>query len=117
MARLTEAQRRVLMKLRDAEDAATEAAAPNEYPEYEIVCEGIDCYIGLERTSWAVVYALLRYMAISDVSDGMTCPFRRFQINGTGRAILNDESQIDALLKAIREGGSWTWEDGKLVRI
>ena len=113
--RLTPSQRRVLTRLRDAEDAAIESADPRDYPEYEIVCEGLHCYIGVDRTSRQTVNALLHLMAISEVCGGGN--FARYQINETGRNILADESQIDVLLRSMREGGAWTWEDGKLVRM
>jgi hypothetical protein len=113
---LTPAQRRVLEKLRDAEDRAEQAADPYSYPEYEIVCEGIQCYIGLERTTWAVVNALLRIMAISDTtSNGES--YHRYSINETGRNVLLDESQILSIREALAEGGAWTWENGKFVRM
>ncbi len=112
--RLTKAQRRVLEWLRDAEDSV-ECASTEVYPEDEIVCEGLVCYIGLVKTSWQTVRALLRLTAISDESDHSN--FRRFALNETGRNILADETQIDVLLAALHKGGSWTWCDGKLVEL
>lgn len=113
--KLTDVQRHVLTKLRDAEDNVTEAADPFGYPDYEIVCEGLDCYIGLERTSRRTVNALLNLMAISEVGGGGN--FARYQINETGRNILADESQIDVVLRSVCEGGAWTWKNGKLVKM
>lgn len=115
---LSRAQRRILERLRDAEDRINGEADEAEYPEYEIVCEGLQCYIGLEKTNWILVLALLRIMAISDRSDhGFDDKVRRFQINECGRNFLKDESQIDVVRSALVEGGAWTWERGKYVRL
>lgn len=116
--RLTVAQRRVLEHLRDAEGAATKAADNYEYPEYEIVAEGIECFIGTKRTNFRLVKALLKIMAISDVSDGgYGAIFRRFQINETGRAYLADESQIDVVMRCLARGQNITFKDGRVVEI
>lgn len=101
---LTKAQRRVLTQLRDT-----------EYPDSEIVCAGLECWIALERTSWVLVRDLLCMVAISDVSTDGGKGCRRYVINETGRAILADERNIQAVAAALRQGGAWTWEGHRLV--
>lgn len=119
--KLTKAQRRVLEWLREAEDSNTAAdtdASRAIYDHDEIVCQGIECWIGLERTNWRVVLGLLRLIAISDRSDegnSMGGDVRRFRLNETGRNYLKDETQIDAVLTALRDNRPITWRDGKVV--
>jgi hypothetical protein len=118
---LSKAQRRVLKTLLDAEDANEMIAvmATCDKPEYdendEIVCCGVECWIGMTRISHATVNTLLRLVSISDVSDNGGA--RRYRINETGRNILADESQISVLVESLHEGGAWTWREGKLVRM
>lgn len=110
MRLLTEAQRRVLETLRKAEDE-------DDQENDEIVCEGILCYIGLTRVHRKTVNGLLEIMAISDRSDSGNRNYRRFRINETARHVLNDESQINEIYRMLKEGGAWTWKDGKLVKM
>jgi hypothetical protein len=119
---LSKAQRRVLETLRDAEDAneKIDTIAACDKPEYdendEIVCCGVECWIGMTRISHATVNTLLRLVSISDVSDA-NGGARRYRINETGRNILADESQISVLVQSLHEGGAWTWREGRLVRM
>jgi hypothetical protein len=123
--RLTDAQRKLLERLRDAEDAlggGADAADAHDagYDEDEVVCEGIVCYIGTDRVSPSTVKSLMRIMALScDIEAASRGPrFYRYTLNETGRNILKDESQIDVLVQSLYEGGSWTWdENGKLKRL
>jgi hypothetical protein len=112
--KLTEAQRRLLTRLRDARLGEAERD-PYEYPEDEVVCSGIHCYLGTDHVSYRTVQSLLRLVALSD--HGEAGGLRRFHINETGEHLLADESQIDVLVRALAEGGSWTWKAGKLVPI
>lgn len=100
---LTAAQRRVLTQMRD-----------KEYPDNEIVCSGVECWIGTERTSWKLVRSLLCMVAVSDASDEGGGA-HRYTINETGKHILNDESNIQAVAAAMLKGGAWTWDGDKLV--
>ena len=100
--KLTRAQRRVLTQMRDA-----------EYPDNELICDGLECWIGRTRTSWRVVNALCWMMAISDCSDENGCP--RFAITETGVHILKDESNVEQVINAARKGGAWTWRFGVLT--
>jgi hypothetical protein len=110
--RLSAAQRLALERLRDAE-------AREDYDEAEIVGRGLVWYIGTDTIAAGTVRALLRIMAISDrsIREGGKYPVYRYAINETGRACLRDEKQIAAVITALDRGGSWTWQNGKLVRI
>lgn len=99
--------RRTLEELRDATDQ-------ERYEDAEIVCDGLQCWLGMRRVAWMTVNKLQQFVAISDVSDE-NGGARRFTINETGREILKDESVIYELMKALRTGGAFTWKDGKLV--
>lgn len=117
--KLTAAQRRVLTTLRDDEDRMlANPDKPLEDLADEIVCQGLECWMGLTRTNWRVVRGLLHILAISDRSDhgnGMGTDVQRFRINATGRIYLKDESQIDNVLNFMRQGKSFTHRDGKIV--
>lgn len=62
----------------------------------ELVSEGREVWLGLERTSLPVVYALLRACAIKDVSDSRHDGMRRYVINETGREVLERWRVTDA---------------------
>jgi hypothetical protein len=104
---LSPSMRRTLEELRDNADQ-------ERYEDAEIVCDGLECWLGQRRIARMTVNKLQQLTSISDVSDqnGGT---QRFTINETGRNILKDESQVPELFKALRAGGAWTWRDGKLV--
>jgi len=109
MKLLKPASRRALERLRDAEDS-------DDRDHDEIVCEGIICYIGLNQIHRKTVNSLLEIMAISDSSiREVGSNMRRYRINESGRNVLKDESQINMIYKMLRDGGAWTWRDGKLV--
>jgi hypothetical protein len=92
-----------------------ERLASSEYPDNEIVCGGLDCWVGDQRTNWQTVNKLLQIIAISDVSDE-NGGARRYVINESGRHYLKDEALVYDVLKAVHEGsGAWTWRDNKLV--
>jgi hypothetical protein len=65
-----------------------EAETSSEYIDSAIVCDGIECWIGYDRTSWRVVKQLLQSMLISDRSDGGT---HRYEINESGKRFLAGE--------------------------
>lgn len=104
---LTATQTKWLKALADAEDCGDDYAA-------EIVCSGIECYIGHDKTSWRTVNALLSCTAISKDAYGGGC--EHFTINSTGRAILRRPELADEVFEAmVRGGGSWTIRDDRLV--
>lgn len=55
----------------------------------EIVCEGIEAWIGLERVSMRTVHALLQLCALSNQDNDHRV--RRYVINETGKNLLDDE--------------------------
>jgi hypothetical protein len=84
--------------------------------EHEVVCEGLEVWIGSRRSSWSALNALLRVLAVSDQSDrGST--FLRFSINDVGRAILRDQSQADVVRKMIASNTQFTVRNFKITPI
>ena len=59
----------------------------------ELVQEGREVWLGYERSSPQIVYALLRACAIKDVSDSSSDIVRRYVINETGRTLLERSSR------------------------
>lgn len=72
----------------------------------EIVCEGVQCWIGTRQTSWGLVRGLLRLLALKDVSD--TKGLQRFTINDTGRAILRRPELENEITYHILKGKPFT---------
>lgn len=76
---LTKRQREILTRMADHPDD----------DEGELVLEGRDAYLDLERTSPAMVWSLVRLMAISNRStDGRLDGLTRWRINETGRRLI-----------------------------
>ena len=76
---MTERQREILERM---------AAHPDD-DEGELVMEGREAWLDLERTSPALVFSLLRLMVISAVhADGKVGGVERYRINETGRNLL-----------------------------
>lgn len=96
--RLTPTQREVLEMLEGGE---------------EIVCDGLECWIGLRRIAARTVSRLLYMCLIREERMG---GYRHYSINGTGRAALKDEAVIDRVHAALIRGGSYT-ETGELVTL
>lgn len=72
---LTKRQREVLTKMRDEDE--------------ELVYERGEAWVGDERTSAAVVFALLRLMAIRMDQQSTVGGVERYTINETGRKLLD----------------------------
>lgn len=64
----------------------------------DILCDGVVCYVGSRRTTWSVVYELLRIIAIDDVSD--SDKLKRYILNDTGRSLLR-RPELEAELKEV----------------
>lgn len=103
---LSSGMREVLQMMADAD--------PGDYYNAEIVCDGLQCYIGSRSTSRRTVTALLRHLAISENRDGKMA---RYTINETGRAILRRPEIISEIERALLTGGSWTIRDDKIVHL
>ena len=75
-----------------------EAEREERYEDAEIVCDGRECWIGLEKTSRQIVYQLLRLCVIGDVSDGGT---ERYTLNEEGRKVVNDPTYVPIICKTL----------------
>lgn len=76
---LTKRQREILTKMADH---------PND-DAGELVLEGREAWLDLERTSPAMVWSLVRLMAISNQDgDGRLEGLTRWRINETGRQLI-----------------------------
>jgi hypothetical protein len=71
---LTRRQREVLTKLRDE-------------PDCDLAVSGLECWVGNEKTSLALAYALLRLMLLSPVDMGGSAAY--YEINESGRRALD----------------------------
>lgn len=70
-----------------------------EWDEAELVCEGFDCWLGIEKFSRKTVNVCLRYVAIRLVSEPGSA--ERYMISGTGKAILQDPKAADRVLACL----------------
>lgn len=87
------AARRILSRLKDAEDA-------DNLEDAEIVCDGRVCYVGLDTVSKAKVFELLRLVLISDDTD-TGGGLERYSLNEEGRAIVSDPFYIPKIVKIL----------------
>lgn len=92
---LSNAARKALKRMKAAEDA-------DDLYSAEIVCEGRECYVGLDRIAKATVFELLRYVLIHDDSE-QGKGVERYTLNEEGRAILADPNYQPKILAALRE--------------
>lgn len=71
-----------------------------EYADAEIVVDGVTCYLGDLPISYRTVTNLLFHCCISNASDEGSS-LRRYTINGTGRASLEDPTVPDRIVAAL----------------
>jgi hypothetical protein len=95
----------VLQSLQAAERA-------ENWDHAEIVCDGIDCWMGDERISRQTVNRLVRVVAVS-LDDGGGA--EHYTLNGTGRALAEDPALVGDVEAAILRGGAFSVIDGKIV--
>lgn len=95
----------VLRSLKAAEEA-------QRWEEAEIVCDGLDCWMGDQRISRATVNRLLRIVALSFDDNGGA---EHYTLNGTGRALANDPGLVREVEAAISRGGAFSIVDGRVV--
>lgn len=95
----------VLQSLQAAERA-------ENWDHAEIVCDGIDCWMGDERISRQTVNRLVRVVAVS-LDDGGGA--EHYTLNGTGRALAEDPALVGDVEAAILRGGAFSIIDGKIV--
>lgn len=62
------------------------------YEDAEIVCSGLECWVGDHRTNWKIVNGLLRLCLLRDVSDTKGC--LRFTLNEEGRAMADNPNYV-----------------------
>lgn len=99
---LTPAMKRLLVAMRTAEEA-------NDLEDAEIVCDGIECWLGDVRTSRATVNRLLCLTLVSESSWGGGTDV--FTINDAGRAVLKRPELADELATALASGRPFTVTD------
>lgn len=68
----------------------------------EIVCSGIDCWLGETRISRSTVTCLVRHVAVSLASEPDA--MERYTLSGTGKAILDDPATADRIVAALYAG-------------
>lgn len=96
---VTDNMLRILRTMAAAEEAG-------EWEDAELVCDrGREWWLGSEIVAARTVDRLLTCLAISDRSDGGSV--RRFGLNGTGKAIIEDPSVAEAVMTAMRTGGAF----------
>lgn len=92
---LTERAHEILQQMHSAE-------AQEDWENAEIVCDGIECWLGLTRVSRRTVTCLLRHVAVSMASEPGSA--ERYTLSGTGRRILVDPSVADRVVAAMLAG-------------
>ncbi|AOG02853.1 hypothetical protein [Bosea sp. RAC05] len=95
----------VLRSLRAAERA-------QNWEDAEIVCDGLDCWMGAERISRQTVTRLIRVVALSFDDGGGA---EHYTLNGTGRALAENPALVRDIEAAIARGGAFSVIDGKIV--
>lgn len=85
------------------------------YEESELICEGNLCYLDISRISRHTVLVLLQYMAISTISEPGS--LERYEINETGRAILEAPWLATKLARRLRTGRPFQIVDYRIVDI
>ncbi|MFC5505363.1 hypothetical protein [Bosea massiliensis] len=89
-----------------------EAERAENWDHAEIVCDGIDCWMGDERLSRQTVNRLVRVVAVS-LDDGGGAD--HYTLNGTGRALAENPALVGDVEAAILRGGAFSVIDGKIV--
>lgn len=108
-ADLTPAAWRLLRESVTALDRDDDAGA-------EIVCEGIEAWIGNRRTTRATVDQLLYFTLVSEAyGDGFGQGYTVYLPNDTGRAALRRPAVLAEILEAFEKGGSFTVRDDRVV--
>lgn len=92
---MTPAQIRLLFEMSSAKDAG-------DYADAEVVCCGIECWIGLRRVSWKTLKGLLQWCAISEERESKGV--LRYTLNATGEAAL-DSPEVEQRVKVALASG------------
>lgn len=81
-------------------------AMAEEGDDGELTVEGREAWYGLERTSIATVYTLLRLCLLhDDTKDGFTTESRYhyYSLNEEGRKILKDPAYVPLIVRHLRK--------------
>lgn len=95
---MTPAQIRTLTEMRDNEDC-------NDFDGSQIVCSGVECWLGLRRISRRTVNCLLRLLAIKPAWESA---INYFCITDAGRSLLERPEFENELRAAILVGKPFT---------
>ena len=75
-----------------------DATVREDFENAEIVCEGIECWLGIRRVACVTVDMLLRLVCLSEDSENKV---RRYTINGTGEAVLRRPELVEEIAQAL----------------
>lgn len=90
------------------------AECEERFDDAEIVCDGIECWLGYRRVSYRTVKALLKLMALSfDESGGA----QHYTLNDTGRAIQGRPALAKEIYAAVLKGRPFTLANGKIKHL
>lgn len=103
---ITPAMRQVLEDMHQAEQ--------KEAYEDAIVCDGIECWIGLRRISRRTVDGLLRLIAISPENFDKSSVYI---LNDTGKAILKRPELAAEIRLALHKGRPFTIENERVKNL
>ncbi len=98
------------LALQDLDQAERE----DRLEDAEIVCDGIECWLGLRRVSYRTVKSLLRLTALSfsDLGGG-----QHYTLNETGRELLKRPELAHDVRLAIFRGKPFMIVGGKVRRL
>lgn len=97
----------MIQALQDLDQAERE----ERYEDAEIVCDGIECWLGERRVSYRTVNSLLRLMALSYSGLGGAS---HYTLNGTGRELRKNPELVQGIKRAIFRGKPFQIVDGKV---
>lgn len=106
---------RLMLEIEEAYASVREGEPePNDGYGAEIVVEGREAWLGMERLSIRTVTQLLRLMALSE-ADGCHPRTPRYVLNGTGRALARRASLAQEIEAAIATGRNFTITEGAIA--
>lgn len=87
------------------------AEQKKRFEDAEVVCDGLECWVGLRRISRRTVDGLLRLTAISPEKFDKSSVY---VLNDTGRALLKRPDLATELRLALYQGRSFTIENEQI---
>lgn len=100
----------MLQVLQDLDQAERE----ERYEDAEIVCSGIECWLGDRHVSCRTVKSLLKLMALSFDDMGGA---NHYTLNDTGRELSKHPELTEKIRAAIARGKPFQIVDGKVKRL